>query len=152
MTSEYAWFVAAGLLVIAELAIGTFYLLMVALGLLVGGLGGLVGLAPGAQAIVSAVVVVAGIVVLRRSRFGRLRRRLAGTDPNTNLDIGQELDVAAWDAYGHARAAYRGADWSVQLAPDHVAAPGRFRIVEVRGTTLVVAPCAPPGEQAGAPS
>lgn len=150
MTSEYAWFVAAGLLVIAELASGTFYLLMVAIGLLVGGLGGLAGLEPGAQAVLSAVVAVAGIAVLRRTRFGRPKRRAPGSDPNTNLDIGQELDVAAWDRYGLSRAPYRGADWSVRLAPGHAAEPGRFRIIEVDGTTLVVVPSTAPGGSAGA--
>ena len=64
----------------------------------------------------------------------------AAADPNVNLDIGQELDVPAWDANGRARVPYRGADWTVELAPNCAAAPGRYRIVEVRGSTLVVSP------------
>ncbi len=140
MAAYYVWFAAATLLVIAELASGTFYLLMVALGLAAGGLGALAGLSPAGQTLLAAAVAVVGIAVLRRSRFGRVRRGNAAADPDVNLDIGQELEVPAWDAYGRARVPYRGADWSVELAPGGTPEPGRFRIVEVRGTTLIVSP------------
>ncbi|CAG9182050.1 hypothetical protein LMG23992_04647 [Cupriavidus laharis] len=140
MASHYMWFVAVVALVIAELATGTFYLLMVALGLAAGGLAALSGLAPPAQTLVAAVVAVIGIAVLRRSRFGRQRRGNAAADPGVNLDIGQELEVPAWDVYRRARVPYRGADWTVELVPGAEPAPGRFRIVEVRGATLIVSP------------
>jgi membrane protein implicated in regulation of membrane protease activity len=35
---------------------------------------------------------------------------------------------------------YRGAAWDVELAPHATASGGEFRIVEVRGNVLVVAP------------
>lgn len=140
MALHYVWFVAVVVLVIAELATGTFYLLMVALGLAAGGLAALVGLEPSAQTLVAALVAVIGIVLLRRTRFGRLRRGNAAADPGVNLDIGQELEVPVWDTYRRARVPYRGADWTVELAPGADAAPGRFRIVEIRGSTLIVLP------------
>ncbi|AGW90631.1 MULTISPECIES: NfeD family protein [Cupriavidus] len=136
----YIWFVAAVVLVIVEMNTGTFYLLMVAVGLAAGGVGALLGLSPAAQTLVAALVAAVLIVGLRRTRFGKLRRGNAAVDPNVNLDIGQELDVPAWDANGRARVPYRGADWTVELAPDCTAAPGRYRIVAVRGSTLVVSP------------
>ncbi|KWR91793.1 NfeD family protein [Cupriavidus sp. IDO] len=139
--SHYIWFVAAVVLVIVELATGTFYLLMVALGLVAGGVGAWFGLEPGAQTLLAALVAIALIAALRRTRFGRLRRSTAATDPDVNLDIGQVLEVPAWDAYRRARVPYRGADWTVELAPDYAAAPGRFRIVAVQGCTLIVSPC-----------
>ncbi|CAG2144012.1 NfeD family protein [Cupriavidus numazuensis] len=140
MALHYVWFVAVVVLVIAELATGTFYLLMVALGLAAGGLAALAGLEPSAQTLVAALVAVIGIVLLRRTRFGRLRRGNAAADPGVNLDIGQELEVPVWDTYRRARVPYRGADWTVELAPGADAAPGRFRIVEIRGSTLIVLP------------
>ena len=139
--SHYIWFVAAVVLVIIELATGTFYLLMVALGLVAGGVGAWIGLAPGAQTLLAALVAVVLIAALRRTRFGRLRRSTAATDPDVNLDIGQVLEVSTWDVYRRARVPYRGADWTVELAPDCAPAPGRFRIVAVQGSTLIVSPC-----------
>ncbi|MBP0630953.1 MULTISPECIES: NfeD family protein [unclassified Cupriavidus] len=136
----YLWFVAAVALVIVELNTGTFYLLMVAVGLAAGGVGALLDLSPAAQTVTAALVAAVLIAGLRRTRFGKLRRGNAAADPNVNLDIGQELDVPAWDANGRARVPYRGADWTVELAPNCAATPGRYRIVEVRGSTLVVSP------------
>lgn len=136
----YIWFVAAVALVIVELNTGTFYLLMVAVGLAAGGVGALLGLSPGAQTLVAALVAAVLIAGLRRTRFGKLRRGTAASDPDVNIDIGQELDVPAWDVNRCARVPYRGADWNVELAPDCAAAPGRYRIVAVRGSTLVVSP------------
>jgi len=140
MPSYYVWFAAAVLLVIAEMASGTFYLLMVALGLAAGGLGALGGLGSTGQTLLAAAVAVVGIILLRRTHFGRMRRRNARADPGVNLDIGQELDVPGWDANRCARVPYRGADWNVELAEGGAAEPGRFRIVEIRGSTLIVAP------------
>ena len=34
---------------------------------------------------------------------------------------------------------YRGAQWDVELAPGSAAAAGEFKIVEVRGSRLIVA-------------
>ncbi|RZT42016.1 NfeD family protein [Cupriavidus agavae] len=140
MTSYYLWFAAAVVLIIAEMATGTFYLLMIAAGVAAGGLAALVGLDVPFQTLAAAIVAIIAIAALRRTRYGKLRRKDAGTDPDVNLDIGQELDVAAWDGFGRARVPYRGADWTVELLPGMDRAPGRFRIVEVRGTTLIVSP------------
>lgn len=140
MTSYYVWFAAAVVLVIAELATGTFYLLMIAAGVVAGGIAAWLGLDVPMQTVVAALVAMAAIVALRRTRFGRLRRRDAATDPGVNLDIGQELEVAGWDAFRRARVPYRGADWTVELTPGTDPTPGRFRIVEVRGATLIVSP------------
>ncbi|WP_454764066.1 NfeD family protein [Cupriavidus campinensis] len=141
MASYYLWFAAAVVLVIAEMATGTFYLLMIAAGVAAGGMAALLGFIVPAQTVTAALVAMAGIVALRRTRYGKLRRGGASTDPDVNLDIGQEVEVPAWDPYRRARVPYRGADWTVELAPATAEAlPGRFRIVEIRGTTLIVSP------------
>jgi membrane protein implicated in regulation of membrane protease activity len=138
MADWMGWLVAAGVLVILELFTGTFYLLMVAIGLAVGGGVALAGAAGPVQAIAAAVVGVLATGLLHRSRLGHPAKTDARRDRNVNLDIGQRVTVPAWDN-GRARVMYRGALWDVELT--HGAAPhaGEFRIVEVQGSRLVVA-------------
>ncbi|QJE01773.1 NfeD family protein [Massilia forsythiae] len=138
MADWMGWLALAGILVILELFIGTFYLLMIAIGLAVGGVVALLGAALPLQAIVAGVVGVAATGLLHRSRFGRPARQDATRDRNVNLDIGQHVSVPAWDN-GRARVLYRGALWDVELGQGATAHPGQFRIVEVLGSRLVVA-------------
>lgn len=141
------WLVAAGAIVILELFSGTFYLLMIAIGLAAGALASLLGVGMALQTLVAALVGVAATVALRRSRFGRPGSHVrAERDPNVNMDIGQTIDVPAWQD-GAARVMYRGALWDVELdrsltqASRTVAtpAPGKYTIREVRGSRLIVA-------------
>ena len=137
------WLVAAGALVIVELFIGTFYMLMIAIGLAAGALAALLGLSAALQTLVAALVGVAATVALRRSRFGMQHQRVqAERDPNVNLDIGQTVHVPAWQD-GVARVMYRGALWDVELdrtaTGAAVPAPGQYIIREVRGSRLIVA-------------
>lgn len=98
------------------------------------------GLGFPAQAVLAALVAVVGIAGLRRTRFGRVTRENAARNRNVNLDIGEVLRVDAWSPERRARVQYRGAEWDVELAPQASASGGEFRIVEVRGNVLVVAP------------
>jgi membrane protein implicated in regulation of membrane protease activity len=138
------WLAAAGVTVILELFTGTFYLLMIAIGLGAGALAALLGLGMALQTLVAAAVGVAATMLLRRSRFGKLvaERTDAGRDPNVNLDIGQTVNVPAWQD-GAARVMYRGALWDVEfdhaLAAGATPAPGQYTIREVRGSRLIVA-------------
>ena len=132
------WLVAAGVLVILELFTGTFYLLMIALGLAVGGVVAVAGGGFPAQAIGAAIVAIAATGWLHRSRLGRPARHDAARDRNVNLDIGEHVTVPAWD-HGRARVMYRGALWDVELGQGATPQAGNFRIVEVQGSRLVVA-------------
>jgi len=84
------------------------------------------------------VVGVLATALLHRSRFGRPARSDASRDHNVNLDIGQRVNVPAWDN-GRARVMYRGALWDVELGQGATPLAGDFRIVEVQGSRLVVA-------------
>lgn len=143
------WLAAAGATVILELFSGTFYLLMIAIGLGSGALAALVGFGMATQTLFAALVGIAATVLLRRSRFGKLESHVrAERDPNVNLDIGQTVNVPAWQD-GAARVMYRGALWDVELersAAEAVSAaaasppaPGQYTIREVRGSRLIVA-------------
>lgn len=138
MVDWMSWLIMAGMLVILELFTGTFYLLMIAIGLAAGGLVALAGAGFAAQALAAGLVGVCATGLLYRSRFGRASKRDAGRDRNVNLDIGQQVTVPAWDN-GRARVMYRGALWDVELGQGATPRAGDFRIVEVQGSCLVVA-------------
>ncbi|MET0859132.1 MAG: NfeD family protein [Telluria sp.] len=131
------WLVAAGVLVVFELFTGTFYLLMIAVGVGFGALAALMGLSVPAQTIAAAVVGLVATGLLHRSRFGRPARGDPARDRNVNIDIGQHLTVEAWRD-GKARVMYRGALWDVELAPGAHSQAGVFKIVEVQGSRLIV--------------
>jgi len=137
MTDWVSWLVAAGVLIIAELFTGTFYLLMIAIGLAFGALAALLGASAPTQTITAAAVGVAATGLLHRSRFGRPAKASAARDHNVNLDIGQSVKVPAWDD-GRARVMYRGALWDVELGQGATPVAGDFRIVEVQGSRLIV--------------
>ncbi|GAB3628591.1 NfeD-like family protein 1 [Pandoraea terrae] len=142
MEHALLWFGMAGLTVVLELATGTFYLLMVALGMLAGGLVALAGWDWPWQLVAAAVVAAVAVGALRRSRFGRRVKADVTRDPDANLDIGQRLHVDAWKDGGLARVMYRGAEWDIELLPGQTPHAGWFEIREVRGNRLFVAEAA----------
>lgn len=138
MADWMVWLAAAGVLIVLELFTGTFYLLMMAVGLAFGGLAAWLGAAMPGQTIAAAVVGVVATGLLHRSRLGRRPKLDAARDQNVNLDIGQRVAVDSWQQ-GHARVMYRGALWDVELGPGAQPQAGDFRIVEVQGSRLIVA-------------
>jgi membrane protein implicated in regulation of membrane protease activity len=131
------WLAAAGVLVVLELFTGTFYLLMIAIGLGFGALAALAGMSVPVQTIAAAAVGVVATGLLHRSRFGRPARGNPARDPNVNIDIGQVLRVDEWRD-GRARVKYRGALWDVELGQGAHAEAGDFKIVEMHGSRLIV--------------
>ena len=144
------WLLLGGVLVLAELFTGTFYLLMIAIGMAAGALVAWLGVGIEWQFVIAAIVSVAGTIVVRRSQFGKRQKIDSAKDRNVNLDIGQTINVAHWmkenvggDAADvglyTARVKYRGALWDVELAQGEVAHSGQFFIQEIRGSRLIVA-------------
>ncbi|MDR5819985.1 NfeD family protein [Caballeronia sp. LZ043] len=131
------WWVSAGVLIVFELFTGTFYLLMVALGFLAGGVAHVLGAQPHLQFVVAALVALIAVVALRRSRFGNWKRRDASRDAGVNLDIGATVEVDQWRD-GRARTMYRGAQWDVELAPGEAEGARWYRITALDGNRLVV--------------
>lgn len=138
------WWLAVGALVAAELTTGTFYLLMLALGAAAGAVAAHAG-ADGRLQFIAAAVLGGGAVVAWHFMRG-LRPRGAPVERNrdVNIDIGQRLHVAAWDAAGTARVQYRGASWAVRYAGEGLPAAGEHRIVALDGNELRVAPATAP--------
>jgi membrane protein implicated in regulation of membrane protease activity len=138
MADWMVWLAAAGVLIVLELFTGTFYLLVMAIGVAFGALAAWLGAAMPVQTIVAAVVGIIGTGLLRRSRLGRQSKVNPARDQNVNLDIGERVAVDAWQG-GRARVMYRGALWDVELGPGAQPQAGDFRIVEVQGSRLIVA-------------
>jgi membrane protein implicated in regulation of membrane protease activity len=143
MDAWMVWLIAAGLVVIFELFSGTFYLLMIALGLLAGALAALLFGSYALQFIVAAVVGVVATATLHKSKYGWRKNDSVTKNPNVNIDIGQAIHVADWQEQSTAvftsRTSYRGAQWDVEL---HHSAPyaGNFVIEDVQGNRLILRP------------
>jgi membrane protein implicated in regulation of membrane protease activity len=137
MSDWSMWLLAAGVLVVLELLTGTFYLLMIAVGLAAGAAVAFAGGSGPLQTVTAAVVGVLATGLLYRSKYGKSSGVDAAVDPNVNMDIGQTVSVPAWQD-GMARVMYRGALWDVELAPGASPAPGLYTIREVRGSRLIV--------------
>ncbi len=144
MATWIAWLIASAVLVILEIFTGTFYLLMLALGVLAGSLVAYLGGGNVEQAASAAIVAVIGVVMLRRSKWGKSSNVDSSTDQNVNLDIGQTVHVDHWQEDGTkrfvARVNYRGASWEVQLQKDSPATTGLCIIRAVHGNVLIVEP------------
>ncbi|MEY5101169.1 MAG: hypothetical protein RJA36_3888 [Pseudomonadota bacterium] len=139
MSDSTWWWLLAGVAVAVELLSGTFFLLMLALGLAAGALAAHAGAVLSLQLAVAAVV--GGGAVLAWARWRRLGRPApdAGANPDLNLDIGVTLQIEHWNPDGSAHVRHRGADWVAVLSdPADIRQSGRYRIVAVRGSQLVV--------------
>ena len=144
MAEWMIWLVLAGAVVVLELFSGTFYLLMIAVGLIAGAAVAYAGGTLEVQLIVAAVVGLLATIILRRSKLGKISHTDSARDPNVNLDIGQAITIDAWHgtpAGGGrptARVMYRGALWDVELAHDGPAVPGQYVIRAMQGSRLIV--------------
>ncbi len=138
------WWLAAGVLVAVELATGTFYLLMLGLGCAAGALAAQTGLGGTAQMVVAAAVGIGATTAWHLKRMRSPAAAPAESNRDVNLDIGQHLHVAHWEADGSARAPYRGASWAVRYAGSGAPQAGEHVIVALNGSELRVAPLAAP--------
>jgi membrane protein implicated in regulation of membrane protease activity len=134
------WWIVAGVLVAVELATGTFYLLMLAVGATAAALAQMAGAGSDTQ-IVTAALVGGGATALwhlRRSKHPTSAP--AHSNPDVLLDIGQTVTVAQWRPDGTARVQYRGSEWDAHAATDQPLTPGPHKIVAVQGNRLELAP------------
>ncbi len=132
------WIIAAVVLGLSELLVGTFYLLLLGVGALCGALVSLAGFSLDIQCFVAAVVILVGGIAL--ARYHAKAKRKSQNAEVDNLDIGQTVTVKKWSEDHTATVSYRGAAWQAVAKDGAKLEPGVFVIVEVRGSKLVVAP------------
>lgn len=138
MADSTVWWILTGTVIAIELLSGTFYLLMLSIGLMAAAVAAHLG-ATGTIQITVAALVGGGAVVA----WYLYKKKMPSTPPaasnhDVNLDVGETVHVAAWNADGTASVKYRGAQWTGALEPGASAAPGNYRIVEVVGSRLVL--------------
>jgi membrane protein implicated in regulation of membrane protease activity len=138
MDESTVWWLMAAALVALELFTGTFYLLMLAIGLAAGALAAHLGLSFSGQLVAAALVGAAAVVI------GHLQRRKRKGDPSVrslrsvNLDVGETLHVDNWQPDGTASVRYRGAQWTAVLEQGQAAEAGNYRVTELVGNRLKV--------------
>jgi membrane protein implicated in regulation of membrane protease activity len=140
ISASTLWWLLAGIAVAAELTTGTFYLLMVALGLAAGALAAHASMAVGAQLVVASVIGGGATALWHWKRSRTPEDRPVQENRDVNLDVGERVQVAAWEPDGTARVAYRGSTWSARIQPGAAPAPGLHRVAAVEGNWLVLAP------------
>ena len=118
MTQATFWWIAAGVAVAFELGTGTFYLLMIALGLASGAMAAHIGLSGAAQIAVAAIVGSGATALWHWSRKRHPHSLPARENRDVNLDIGESVHVTKW-----------GTD-----------VPGAHQVIAVEGNWLVLAP------------
>ncbi len=134
------WWLMAGLAVVAELLTGTFYLLMLAIGLAAGALAAHAGLSAPLQVLVAAAVGSATVLAAYLARRRRPGDPPARADRSVNLDVGETVHIDAWLPDGTASVRYRGAAWTAIARPGAQPTPGPHRVAELVGNRLLVDP------------
>ena len=134
------WWIATGALVALELLVGTFYLLMLALGAAAGAIAAHLGAPLSAQLVAAAVVGGAAVVacyLIRRPRPGDPSPR---AQRSVNLDVGETVQIDRWNADGTASVRYRGAPWTAIHRAGVAPRTGPHRVAELVGNRLLVDP------------
>ena len=138
--SSTVWWVIVGALVAVELATGTFYLLMVALGLAAGAIAAHLGLPTSLQITTAAIVGGGATAVWHWRRMQQPRSGPVAENRDVNLDIGERVNVTAWAADRTAKVSYRGSTWTARLQPGAPMTSGEHVVKAVEGNWLVLAP------------
>ena len=138
MAESTIWWIATGVAVAVELATGTFYLLMIAIGLAAAAIAAHLGAGATAQLVVSALVGGGAVAGWHMRTLRHPKARPAASNPDVNLDVGETVHIAHWQPDGTATVKYRGANWTVIHHSGSTPSSGAHRVVEVVGSRLVV--------------
>jgi len=145
MSESTIWWLLAGVAVAAELVTGTFYLLMLAIGLGAGAIAAHMGLGSVFQLLAAAAIGGGSVLAWHWQRSKSPRPLRASANPDVNIDIGETVQVAGWNADGTATVKFRGASWTAVMADNakigdsaEIGAAGSYRIREMRGNRLVM--------------
>lgn len=131
------WWLLGGALVAAELATGTFYLLMLAIGASAAALSAHLQFNLTTQIVVGSVV--GGMaVVLWRSYQNRVSQANPQEHASQHLDIGEKVEVTHWNEQGIAQVQHRGSSWRAMCVEGHSQDIGVYQITDIQGNTLML--------------
>ena len=138
MAESTIWWLCAGAAVAVELLTGTFYLLMLGVGLAAAAVAADLGASTVVQLLVAAVVGGGAVTVWHLRQLRRPAAPAAGANRDVNLDVGETVHVDAWSPDGTATVKYRGANWTVIHRSGNTPSTGAHRVAEVVGSRLLV--------------
>lgn len=138
MTQSTLWWLLAGAAIGVELATGTFYLLMIAVGLAAAAISAHLGASVTLQIVVAAFVSTGTVLGWRSYKKAQPPSPPVSANPDVNLDIGETVQVDAWNPDGTGTVKYRGASWAVANAPGGPLSVGPHQVVEVIGSRLIL--------------
>lgn len=138
MADSTLWWLASGALIAAELITGTFYLLMISLGLAAAALAAHMGLTQPMQWVCAAVVGGGSVLVWRRFKKAQKPIAPAQSNPDVNMDVGETVHVTHWRDDNTCSIQYRGAHWDAALQEGQEASVGAYVIAELVGSRLIL--------------
>lgn len=138
MAESTIWWSLAGVVIAVELITGTFYLLMLSLGLIAAAVAAHMGATTTVQLVIAALVGGGSVLAWRHYKKKQPSTLPASVNHDVNMDIGETVHVQAWEPGGTCTVKYRGANWQVSLIPGATTSPGAHAIVEVIGSRLIV--------------
>ena len=116
MAQSTIWWILAGLAVVAELATGTFYLLMFSLGLVAAAVAAYFGLSTTVQVAMAAIVGGGATLAWHFLKSSKEAAAAAPANANSdvNMDIGATVHVESWNPDGTTTVQYRGSMWQAR--------------------------------------
>lgn len=132
ISTPMIWGIVALVLLGLELVTGTFYLLVVALGAVAGGVVAVFTPDPRWAIAACAVVTIVGAMVVAR-------RRRESAKTTMDFDQGERVTVVDVTEKGEATVQYRGAPWRAR-AKTGALVPGTYAIDKVDGARLILVP------------
>lgn len=137
LSPAWLWILAALALFGVEMLVGTFYLLVLAVGCLAGALLAFTGAQAAWQCIACAVFAVIGGFIIHRMKKQSLCDDKEA-EQLQNLDVGQSVHVSQWKNDGSTQVQYRGSLWFAKAAPNTERKPGVFTIEKIDGSCLIL--------------
>jgi membrane protein implicated in regulation of membrane protease activity len=138
MADSTIWWLLTGAAVAIELVTGTFYLLMLAIGMAAGALAAHADASAAVQLVTAALIGGGAVAAWHLQRGKHPAEPAAGFNRDVNMDVGETVHVDTWNPDGTAFVRYRGANWTVVAEDGAVHSTGPHRIREIVGSRLVV--------------
>jgi len=138
MAESTIWWLMAGAFVALELVTGTFYLLMLAVGMVAAALAAQAGAGMVLQLLVAALVGGGAVVVWHQVKKRKPTDPSARADRSVNLDVGEIVQIEAWNPEGTANVKYRGSNWTAIHRSGVIPSAGAHRVSELVGSRLLV--------------
>jgi membrane protein implicated in regulation of membrane protease activity len=138
MADSTIWWLAAGGLIALELITGTFYLLMISLGLVAAALSAHAGLPVPWQWVAAAAVGGGSVMAWRAYKSSQPAVAAATANHDVNMDVGETVHVDQWSDDRTCSVKYRGAHWDATLQEGQAVETGAHVIAEVIGSRLIL--------------